>query len=100
MGDFNFKEIDWVNLATTVSEDHMSTQFLENMRDNYFFQHVTECTRLRENNLPSLLDLIFSNEENMISNMQLLPGIGKSDHTVILFDFNCFIQPEPDVAFN
>ena len=32
--------------------------------------------------------------------MQFLPGIGKSDHIVILFDFNCFIQPEPDVAFN
>ena len=103
MGGFNFKEIDWVNQATTISEDHMSSLFLENVRDNflnYFFQKVTECTRLGENNLPSLLDLIFLNEENMISNVQFLPGIGKSDHIVILFDFNCFIQPELDVAFN
>ena len=43
MGDLNFKEIDWVNQATTVSEDHISTLFLENVRDNYFF---STCHRM------------------------------------------------------
>ena len=49
MGDFNFKEIDWVNQATTLSEDHMSTLFLENVRDNYFFnmsQNVLDLERI------------------------------------------------------
>ena len=71
MGDFNFKEIDWVNQSTSTSEEHISSLFLENIRDNYLFQHVTECTRYRENNVPSVVVLVFTNEENMISNMQL-----------------------------
>ena len=38
-------------------------------------------------------------EENMISEMQFLPSLGKSGHLVILCDFNCFIQLEPNKTF-
>ena len=66
------------------------------MRDIYIYQHVKDYTRYH--NAPSVLDLILSNEEN-ISEIQFLPSLGKSDHLAILFDFNCFIEPEPDKTF-
>ena len=99
MGDLNFKQINWVDQSTTGNEEHIATLFLDCVRHNYFYQYVKDYTRFRDHNAPSVLDLILSYEENMISEMKVLPSLGKSDHLVILFDFNCFIQPEPDITF-
>ena len=41
---------------------------------------------MRENQRDSLLDHIFSNEENMIENIKYLPSLGKSDHLILQFD--------------
>ena len=88
LGDFNLKEINWVNLSTTiVNENHPANKFLETIRDNYLYQHVNKPTRYRDGQVPSLLDLVMTNEEGMIEDMQFLPGLGKSDHCVIVFDF-------------
>ena len=76
---------------STVSENHISTKFFECCSDSYFYQHVLEPTRERIANEPSTLDLIFTNEENMLSNLQYLPGVGKS---ILLFDLNCYIEKE------
>ena len=48
-GDFNYKEINWHNLDTTVSIDNDASIFLENIRDTYLTQYVTESTRRRAN---------------------------------------------------
>ena len=45
----------------------MATKFLEMVRDTYLFQYVNNETRFRGDDQPSLLDLIFTNEENMQS---------------------------------
>ena len=66
MGDFNMKEINWEQGDTSVSEDHIATLFLENIRDCYLFQHVHEPTRYRHDNTPSILDLVLTNEEDMV----------------------------------
>ena len=44
MGDFNFKEINWCEMTTSVNETHISSQFLECVRDTYFFQHKLNPT--------------------------------------------------------
>ena len=64
MGDFNFPKIDWKNWSTKV--DKNSENFVESIRDSYLLQHVMENTRMRENCEPSTLDLILTNDENMI----------------------------------
>ncbi len=76
MGDFNLKEINWQRQATSVSGNHPATIFLEATRDLFLSQHVTEPTRIRESNNPSSLDLIFTNEENMIDKVEHNNGIG------------------------
>ena len=55
-------------------------------------QHVFEPTRFRDRNEPSLLDLIFSNEEVMIHQLRQNPGLGDSDHTCINFVLNCYAE--------
>ena len=90
MLDFNLREINWSDMTTTVNEQHKANLFVEAVRDSFLTQHVTEPTRIRENNEPTVLDLIFINEEETISEWQHLPSIGKSDHLVLAFNFNCY----------
>ena len=92
LGDFNLRGINWVTETSNVNENHIDTKFLEAVRDNYLFQHVKQVTRTRENQQDSLLDLILTNEENMIDNIRYLPPLGKSDHLVIQFSLITYIN--------
>ena len=76
MVDFNFKEIDWDNLEKSESKNHISSLYLEGVKDTLFLQHCKEPTRCRHNQEPSLLDLIFTNEENMIEKITIFKGGG------------------------
>ena len=49
-----------------------------------------ELTRYISDNVPSILDLIITNEENMVLNLSTLPGLSKSDHVILNFNFNCY----------
>ena len=94
MGDFNFPEIDWKSWSTG-DEDNTNNKcykFLECIRDCYFYQHSLEPTRGRGTDRPSTLDLIFTNEEGMVNGIDINPPIGKSDHSVLMFDFTCHMR--------
>ena len=47
-------------------------------------------TRFRVNQQPSVLDLIMSNEEDMVVDLEFLSPLGASDHKVLTFQFNCY----------
>ena len=81
-------------MTTSVNETHLSSQFLEGVRDTYFFQHILDPTRYREGNESSVLDLILTNEEEMVTDIKHLPGLGKRDHLVIDFSFICHTLQE------
>ena len=91
-GDFNYKEINWGTNSTGANENHPASIFLECVRDCYMYQHVTNPTRYREGQEPSILDLIFTNEENAIANVDIGPGLGKSDHLFLTFDLICYTE--------
>ena len=44
------------------------------------------------------LDLVFTNEENMLNNISYLPSLGKSDHLSLSFKFICYTQQQ-ETAF-
>ena len=69
-GDFDDKEINWHNLNTSVDIEHDASIFLENVRDTYLTQHIRQATRCRDNQQDGSLDLIFTNEDLMIDNLQ------------------------------
>ena len=95
LGDFNFKEINWDNFSCNVNETHPAYEFLECVRDGYLFQRPT---RFRIGQEPSILDLVFTNEENMLNNISYLPSLGKSDHLSLSFKFICYTQQQ-ETAF-
>jgi hypothetical protein len=85
VGDFNYPGIDWENHNSGLHPE----PFLTSCDDAFLHQHILEPTRGRLGQNSNLLDLVFSNEENMVTNIEYQSPLGKSDHSCILFDFIC-----------
>ena len=94
MGDFNFPNIDWKS-EKCENMNGAAFEFLENIKDNFLFQHISMPTRGRFGQNPSLLDLILTNEEDLVKDVSINSPLGKSDHSVIQFTVDCNIL-EPD----
>lgn len=70
----------------------MISTFIEAVQSCFLHQHVFQPTRYRENQIPSLLDLVFTNEERMLQELVHRPGLGESDHECLNFLLNCYKQ--------
>ena len=92
VGDFNYKSINWSTCKTTQADNSAEACFIEGVRDSYLYQHVEKPTRKRGSDEPSVLDLVFTNEELQVSEVCHNPPLGKSDHDVLTFNFHCYID--------
>ena len=70
-GDFNMKNINWSNMSVNPGNTHVES-FIDTIQDLFLFQHMQEPTRYRPGTTPSLLDLVFTNEANMINHIDYL----------------------------
>ena len=92
MGDFNYPEIDWIRECSNVGVNHQATKFMEGVRDTFMHQHVEHPTHRRGNHQANALDLIFSNEQGMVDNVEHNLPIGKSHHVVLQLRINCYCE--------
>ena len=83
IGDFNFPRIEWTSLTTSATGEGKEFHFIEKIRDKFLTQHVTEPTRCRGSDNPSTLDLVLTNDENLVAAIEVEAPLGKSDHAVI-----------------
>ena len=96
-GDFNYPDIDWENEHIEETTP-VIRPFIETFQNCYLHQHITQQTRYRSDPDPSLLDLIFTNEEGLLNELVHNPGIGESDHECLGFHLNCY-KNEIDKSF-
>ena len=89
VGDFNILEIDWLSWNTVKSESHHSFKFKECLRDNYLEQLVQMPTRWRNQQPGNLLDLVLTDCEDNILNLDSTNHLGNSDHLSLDFLINC-----------
>lgn len=87
MGDFNFPNINWNNIST---RDRHAQSFIDAVTSTYWTQHIREPTRSRGRDNPSLLDLVFTNEEEMVESITYDSPLGRSDHCTLLINFKCY----------
>ena len=59
---------------------------------NPHMQHVLEPSKKRGYDEPSTLDLILTGEEAQISDLNYHRPLGKGDHTVLSFYFDCYVS--------
>ncbi|XP_065568925.1 uncharacterized protein LOC136032584 [Artemia franciscana] len=83
VGDFNLPSIDWKNQITSLSNQSFEHHFLQKLQDTYLCQHIQEPTRFRDDSNPSVLDLVITKSPDDVRNIEILPPLGKSDHTVL-----------------
>ena len=101
VGDFNYKDIEWSRWSTRKSEASAEEKFLRTLQDTFMFQHVSEPTRRRGTDEPSLLDLVITDEAMQISEIMHDSPLGKSDHDTLIFDFKCYAERSaPTESFN
>ena len=81
-GDFNFKTINWKLHSPGNSTE---AEFLETIDDLFLDQHIYEFTRKRGTDKPSLLDLVISDQSQILSKPRILDPLGKSDHSVLVW---------------
>ena len=92
VGDFNFRDINWETCSTIHNEESKEYKFIETIQSCFLHQHMTKHTRRRGNDVPSLIDLVFTNEIMQISDIKNLPPLGRSDHDVISFKFHSYLD--------
>ena len=97
VGDFNYPDINWVTGSTPGSRnnDGLSPEgsFVEMTRDLFLTQHTKGFTRSRGTDEPSLLDLVFTNEPRIVSEIVHHAPLGKSDHQILTFTLDCYVEP-------
>jgi exonuclease III len=90
MGDFNFPEIDWESESSRTPDHRPSSEFVETIRETYLHQHVRFPTHYRGTQTLNILDLVLSNEENIMDDMRRTEPMGSSHHVTIQFNILCY----------
>ncbi|KAK3096157.1 hypothetical protein FSP39_023862 [Pinctada imbricata] len=89
MGDFlYYPNINWTTWSSSGDKD--GEKFIEVIRDCYLHQRVDKNTRARIGCEPSVLDLIFTNEVEMVEGITYCDPLGHSDHCALDFTFLCY----------
>ena len=78
VGDFNFPGIRW----EMGGSDARSRAFYDTVEDNYMVQHIAESTHVKGN----ILDLLISNEADVVQEVRMEGRLASSDHELIEAD--------------
>ena len=87
LGDFNFPTINWDSLSAPHLFNHCASEFLAATQHAFLLQYVESPTHTRPNQKPTLIELIFSQDEQTITNMTTSTPLGKSHHKVLRFHY-------------
>jgi len=86
MGDFNYPSIDFCSHSVSSGLASDAFQFFDKCQELCLFQHVYEPTQFRDGQLPSCLDYVFTDEDNLVHDLQYRTPVGKSDHVVLTWN--------------
>ena len=93
-GDFNAPDVDWTSPLDSDKLTFASKKLLEVFDDHDLNQFVKEPTR-RQGDSQHILDLVLSNNKDIISRVKVIDGI--SDHDIVLFNVRASCQRKRNV---
>ena len=80
--DFNFLTINWNNLSEPYLSNHYGSEFLGATQNAFLFQYVQSPAHTRLNPKPTLIDLIFWQDDETITAMTTSAPLAKIPHKV------------------
>ena len=101
-GDYNYPDINWDDLSN--EKDGPEKELIDCLQNLYLQQMISKPTRNKHGQRSNILDLIFTNDDSIITNVEHIAPLGKSDHDVLLVPLNLqkstTISQEPRFNFN
>lgn len=94
MGDFNAPAIDW-KTGLPLNSNSFETGLVRTIHELAAHQHVQQFTRFRERCRPSLLDLMITQYESDLNEVEVRSPIGKSDHATIYANYSLLSNRPP-----
>ena len=85
-GDFNARFVNWTSLEVSPaagSERPQNQKLIDVSLDHNLEQVVDKPTREDK-----ILDLLFTNNKSSLQKIEILPGIGKSDHEIVFAEID------------
>lgn len=95
MGDFNYPAINWELSQCTSIASPDCRLFLDCVEDNHLTQHVRCSTRLS-----AVLDLVFTDEEDMIDMIHDMGPFSSSDHNLLQWHIVTGVKEAAEVVGN
>ena len=88
LGDFNLPNVDWIHYSAPANQFY--DKFLKFVNNVGLHQFVLVPTRIAAhgNSPGNILDLVFTNMYNLISDLQVLCPFSTSDHNMLKFNVN------------
>ena len=83
MGDFDVPKIEWVHFNTNSGISNSNYKFLKTTRDCFFQRYVKSSKQDKISDYSSLLDLVISNNDDLIDGKSLLSLLGKTYHCTV-----------------
>ena len=100
LDDFNYPTMNWATLGTPHNKENCATKFLTVTQNCFLHQHVNNPTHVRSNQTPTLIDFIFTSDDQTINNLSFLSPLGKSHHNVITFQYQLECIESIKVGYN
>ena len=89
LGDYNLPNINWTDESCSNDFNHINYKFLKFVHENYLIQFVNKPTHHRAEQTPTLIDLILSNDKDLVTDIKHSAPFGLSHHDVITFTLAC-----------
>ena len=87
IGDFNYPEINWSTLSSTLAPGQL---FLDTANNQFLSQHVDFPTNLTPQPNGSVtattIDLVLTNEDNLIASVKPVDHLGASHHVMMMVE--------------
>ena len=87
LGDFNYPNINWEKLYVSHSCEHCASKFFTATQNSFLHQHVSTETHSQPNQRSTLIDLIFTSDNQSITNLIYALPLGKSHHKILKFNY-------------
>ena len=85
MGDLN-PEIDYKGEVVAAGDTDPPTLFFNKTQELCLFQHISDVTRVRQNQTPTIFEYVFTDQENLIDSVAYEAPLGKIDHMVLTWE--------------
>ena len=89
MGDYNYPRIDWHEQLVRTPVVDTSEEFLALIQDLFLSQAVLSPTHYRGEQTANVLDLVFTEGDDIIETLQHSEPVGRSHHEVLTWTIAC-----------